>query len=907
MLAVLLGMTSAAGFGAVLSVDSAPTVDGRLDEAFWTKATWESGFQRFRATPKTREVPAQTEFAIAADAENLYVGVKAHHRDMKAMLEHGNTDGIWNSEAVEFYFVPDGGTFEYYQFLMTFFGEHQAMFYSEGGNIRPDPYKPVWEMKTCETDYGWSLEARIPLSAFYMTRTAAWKDAWRINVCRTYREPGAGCFNCWADAKGYADVKNFRTISGFPIRRTAEDIWVSGVAAEVTGPKDGQFAGTLKMNVYAAEGGEFTLRTSFAEDQKITLRTGDTSLTFPALFPKNGRLPMSVALVRKATGVACERVYPVIVDYQAIRLKLTTPAYRGNFYPGQNSDRVAGRATVAVPGEVRVTLEGPGFGRKESVLPAGGGDFSFDTTGFAVGDATLTVAAGGASFVRKVRKLAPLGEGRHVSWIENGNLVVDGKPVFRRNMYAEYYMGGETFKRKYDADDLHQTRWLKSFGSLEPDRLIRGIERKEACKDVKPSAELFAKIDERIEKALKGDGCFYYISDEPECRQVSPVYLKHIYDYICEKDPYHVVVSCSRAGERYIDCADWFETHPYINAHLDEDGRRVYSRDFNSIGSFVDAFHPERHPDKCIGGTPTCFSYSGGDYPTFREYLLNVWCELVRGARTMYPYAYHDLGDRAALYEGTRYIFSSCEALEDLLLRGARQTLAQTPEYECCRWTMPDGEQLFAALNFTGKPLRVTVKGLQGSFREFRGERVLMATADSRQATNGIAVELAPHESFVATTKPHDAGLPTFAATQAKIDALDAERRGRDNQLLGRQLDMSVKTSTKSNGLRKMFDGTRDVIAWYDSWGKNKFYEMTFEKIKPTFSEIVVYGLNLDGMRAKVCTGDACRELKPTKVEKGECSLRYVFDRVTAAESLRLEFPKNHLELYEIELPAEKK
>ncbi|MBQ6596586.1 MAG: hypothetical protein IJH79_03445, partial [Lentisphaeria bacterium] len=38
--------------------------------------------------------------------------------------------------------------------------------------------------------------------------------------------------------------------------------------------------------------------------------------------------------------------------------------------------------------------------------------------------------------------------------ISGGNLIVDGKPVLRRNMYAQYYNGGEAFRRKYDADDL---------------------------------------------------------------------------------------------------------------------------------------------------------------------------------------------------------------------------------------------------------------------------------------------------------------------------------------------------------------------------------------------------------------------------------------------------------------------
>ena len=84
--------------------------------------------------------------------------------------------------------------------------------------------------------------------------------------------------------------------------------------------------------------------------------------------------------------------------------------------------------------------------------------------------------------------------------------------------------------------------------------------------------------------------------------------------------------------------------------------------------------------------------------------MLNYWCELVRGAKVMFPYAYHDLGDRPQLYEGTRYMFESIEALEDVILYGTRKTLVKTREYECCQWTMPAGDRVIALVNFTQKP-----------------------------------------------------------------------------------------------------------------------------------------------------------------------------------------------------------
>ena len=902
---VSAGMLAAVSLTAgadVLKVGTAPTVDGRLDEEVWAKACWEGGFRKFNTVKKGGRKPAaQTEFAIMADAEALYLGVRASQPKM-AEFKVRDPASVFYTENVEFYLIPDGGAFEFYQFVIAFDGRRTALFWSEGGNIQPDPYGPVWEAKTVETPEGWTAEARIPLSAFYMTRGGAWKDAWKVNVGRSYRDREQHEFSCWIDGKNYRDLKSYRTIKGFPVRRAEEDIWVKSAVVREKGPKGGHLVGTVDFTINVAKSGEFTLESGFSSPKTVTLKPGDNAVTVDAVLPENGRHPLPIALTRTdGTGI-CKRTYPVIVDYRPIRLAFTLPEYRGNFYPGQNADRVEGTVTAAVAGDVELTLEGPGFGKKTQTLPASG-SFAFDTKGFQDGDATLTVKVGGETLVRKVRKLAPLGDGRHVSWISKGNLVIDGKPVLRRNMYAAHYLGGEVFKRKYDADDLHITKEVRGLGTLEPGRLIKGLEQKEAVRDVKPCDALFAKIDAVIEHPTAEDGVFYYISDEPECRNVSPVYLKYIYDYVCEKDPYHVILSCSRAGERYIDCADWFETHPYINAH-DEDGKRVYGRNFNELGDFVSAFKPEKHPDKCIGATPTCFAYSQGDYPTFTEYLANVWCEFLRGAKTLYPFAYYDMGCRAALYEGTRYIFSSAEALEPVLLLGDRRTLVKTPDYEAALWTTPDGEKMFCVQNFRNEPTTAKVPGLSGAFTEFRGAR----TFDLRSSSSKLqapSFKLLPLESLVATTKKYDAGLPTFAEVQAKIDAQEKERLGRPNQLLDRSADFEVTTSAKRGGERTMFDGVRDVMAWYQQWPKNAFYEMSFPKFVPEFSELTVYGLGIDGMKVKIREGGDWKELVPVSTEKGEYSLKYVFDRKYTTVKLRIEFPPvKRIELYEIELPG---
>ena len=597
-----------------------------------------------------------------------------------------------------------------------------------------------------------------------------------------------------------------------------------------------------------------------------------------------------------AASVGC--AHSVTVECRPLEVLFSSPGYRANFYPGQNSDRVAGSVKSHVPGEVRLVLEGPGFPRREATLPAGGGAFSFDTRGFEVGAAVLTVAAAGKTLAKKIRRLAPLGHG-HMTWIENGNLVFDGKPVFRRNMYAEYYKGGEAFRRKYDADDLHQTKDIKWIASLEPNVVVKGLERREAKRDVKPCDEYFAGLDRIIDKGLnQSDGSFYYISDEPEFRHVSPVYLRHAYEYVAERDPYHVILCGTRDGSKYIDCADWFETHPYVHQRLDENGRRVFGRGLLELGPFVDAFRADEHPDKCVGCIPTCFSYPDGVSPTFREYVTHTWNFLVHGVKSFYPYAYHDLGDTAGTYEGVRFTNMTVERLSDFFLFGRRTPLKCPAGSEGAVWEL-DGKRLFAVVNATFEPLEAAVPGLDGKYVEFRGPRMF----DCRVA--GTKFSLKPLEAIVATSESMDAGLPTYDETEMKVLAQEELRTGRDNQLKGMVGDMLVNGAA-GKPVMKLVDGTLDVVAWNGHTGCDASAEIAFLKRACVFRELRLYGANIEKAKVSIRIGGEWTE-PPAETETAEFSKFFRFGRALRTFKLRIDVPKpkafQKVELYEIEMP----
>ncbi len=898
LLALCLAMTSAfsdeGGKALNNNATKAITVDGRLDEAAWKDAPKYSGFTVPESMRRSgNSVPnANTEFQILQQKDAIYIGVKCFETDMNKLASTPGVD-LWGTDAIELFLVPDGSTQEYYQFLVTFTNYTYAMYYAEGGNIKPDPYGPIWKTAIHADKDFWSAEIELPLTAFYMTRQNIWKDEWRVNVCRC-RTAVVGERSSWSPLKrAYRELHNFKTIKGFPMRPAQDYVYVSSAEADVTGQDNDKPKGNLEVKVQLDKGDDFVF---FGKNVK--LKKGLNTLSTPYVFEKSGRNQVRIDLKRASDGKDFGRFFPIIAIFTPIKVNFTLPEYRRNFYPGQDYSKVAGTVVRAGNAPVTVTLEGAGLAKKTLTLKGDKLSFEFDTSKMQEGEAFLTAKCGEYEIKEKIRRLKPYD--KRTAWISGGNLIVDGKPVLRRNMYAEHYMGGEAFREKYDNDDLCQTLDIKGVGGwVEPARLVKGIESKEATRDVYPCQEYWTALDKTIEKAKKGNGVFYYISDEPECRNVSPVYLKHIYDYLCEKDPYHVVLIGSRACSRYLDCADWFETHPYINAR-ESNGVRKYDREINTLGNYIDEISTLNRPDKCIGSMPTSFASRSSSrisrYPNFVEMVCHTWAFMIRGCKTLYPYAYHDLGDVPSVYEGIRYIFTSVDALQDFILFGKRTLLFHNTEAGAALFELKNGEKMFTAVNYSTQPVTVSLKGVKGNFVEFRGDRTF-SKFDS--------MTLAPQEVIIGTTKKKGEKLKSFKEVAAEIDAKEKARCSTGNLLFGHENDVEITASRGTPRISyKMFDGTRDVLAFYDMWNKNKFYEISFPKyeFKPKFSKVRIYGFNLGTPTIKIRKRGKWVLLEPTKMWKDKYMVGFDYPESYETVKFHIDFHQNKLELYEIEL-----
>ena len=868
-------------------------LDGRMDEAVWDTVPTYTDFHFLQTAGGEIQEPA-TYFKILPCEDRIYIGFKC--------MEPGNMDHVnetkylWNSfggHSMEIFLSPSGSSFDFYQFYIPYSGKTESLYYAEGGNIKPDPYAPVWNSAIYTGDEYWSAEVEIPLTAFYMTSHTRWSDTWLVNLTRTrLNQHGGSIYTTWAPLKfGFLEPNGFVPIAGFPIRPVQDDVCISSANITIKSEEADGYRGFMTVKATAAEATDFVFTSDHSDSLTVSLSAGDNEFTVPCYFEELGRGRVSLCLKRLADGKEFKRFYPVRVKYEPLQVKLTLPEYRNNFYPGQDYTKIVGKAIADKP--VTLTLEGDGI-PATTILADADGSFSFDTPNFQEGEAWLTATIDGTEVKTKIRRLAPT---EHtMSWISGGNLIVDGEPTFARKFYGPYYIGGTAFNTKYDSDNVYITPKVtrQQGGFVEPHYLLPGSETSggEATQDIMPSDALFNALDEILDYNKDKDFTFYYISDEPECRGVSPIYLRHMYEHIMERDPYHVVMIAIRGAVPYVECADWFQTHPYVCPFVEKDGSRSFLRPFHTMGGYIDDVVNLNRPDKCMGFLPTCFAYDGYDYVTLDEILGHSWAAIMHGAKTLWPYAYHDLNDRPSLYEGYRYLFSSVEALEPLLLHGERTTLLKTVDAESVLYTYGD-EKMFVVSNYTQAPLTVTLEGLSGTWYNFRNEGVL----------TGNTFQLKPLETLIGTSAPRGTDLPSYPQTVAIIDKLEYERTHTGSLLFARDKEIEVTASSPRRYFSplKMFDGQRTNDALELLSEEENYLDVDISKLNISVSKVSVYGNNVQEGKLLLRNGETLVDANVMKTETEQYAITFHLAETVSPEALRFQFAKGPVEIYEVE------
>jgi hypothetical protein len=179
--------------------DSALTIDGRLDEAAWSKADFTDAFVDIEGAKKP--VPRfETQVKMLWDSSYFYVAAVLTETDVWATLTQRDAV-IFHDNDFEIFIDPDGDTHEYYEFEMNALNTVWDLLlvkpYRDGG-----PAVDAWDIQGLKTavnvsgtlnqpgdvDTCWTVEVATPWSVLKQCAHKAAPpregDQWRVNFSR---------------------------------------------------------------------------------------------------------------------------------------------------------------------------------------------------------------------------------------------------------------------------------------------------------------------------------------------------------------------------------------------------------------------------------------------------------------------------------------------------------------------------------------------------------------------------------------------------------------------------------------------------------------------------------------------------------------------------------------------------
>jgi cellulose/xylan binding protein with CBM9 domain len=904
-------------------------IDGKLTEMSWQKAARASGFSILKSlNPKNKSPRVNTSFSILADAENLYVGIRCDEPNMSALNTKTREDSTnpWADDVVEVFMCPTGRANQYYQFVVSTGGAKWQMFYGEKGFIKPDPYAPLYDAKVFKGSNFWSIEIKIPLSAFYMTKAKFWKTNWLFNVGRFHRQaPKIPELSTWSPLSNkFHESEAFRKVSGFPKKNPATDIYFKSLVADVKkADKNSNYMSNLTVNAQISPqaAGKYTLQLSspyLAKSAKksVKLKAGDNKIEFSGLnFTRLGRYPVQLLLKNQSGKLVSGRTYPTLFNYNQLRLRFDTPGYNRCFYPGQPANRLKGVVKVNLKTDyLKLSVNGKSFR-----LPVKNGQAKFDVdiSKEAGNQIKVRVEVGKVFAETVIRKLKPTG--KTMVWVKNNRLIVNGKPTFSLGYYVAiskdksgYCIGRWTAEKYPDGPDhpANCPAWV----NMQTRCLVPGSEQKEGTKDVKPCAEMFEKVKAKIEENRNKDFWFYYLSDEPECRGVSPVYLKYVYDYIKKLDPYHPVMLVSRSPGRYLDCCDIVSPHPYIAPLVDEAGKRMLSLPVSQVRSTYQKINAFGKKDKVLVLMPQVFSYSFnniyGEFPTFDETNASIWSSVCHGGQGIAPYIYSEYTARPDLKAACDYTFSSLHYLEKFITSTDNPLVKSSNSKVDARLFAIDGKVMLALVNITPKTRKTTISAQ--ALTKFKTLEKFREPGQIKLNDGSFKLKMAPYQVFILTSKKENTTLPTLPKIRKQIAREEKARRSRGNILFGKGKGIELNHSrAKWNTTMYMqdilFDGMIDKLAWRarDGVYKPTWFEFSFPKFIPKFSKTRIYGNRLKGLTFKIWKYGEWQQPK-VKIKEDKHCTELDFGKTLSTVKIRLDFQKvkrgQELELYEFEL-----
>ena len=869
------------------------TLDGKLDEAAWQAVPLHTGFAMplglANRTPIPRE--AQTAFRVLYDDEVIYFGIRCNEpkmADLVAKAARKHDAAMWSDDDIELFLDPVGDRAEYYQLTINSEGTTVDLYYIESGNTQKAGWSSEWRAAAHRGADFWSVEVAVPFAVFHNRPSKAWAEKWGFSMSRT-RKPKPAYYSQFSPAGGYHDVANFGTLGPIQIDRSrynlyaesptfrlepAQDGYAVAASLQIENRGDTPFDGTLEMEVLApkAKGASAALRLAPRSSTRVALAG--------SVVRDEGKWPVvfRARATKGYTALACR--LDEWLTYTPLIIRITAPNYRNAIYATQQVDTVRGEVAVGLPmdkargltlrvslssrvheplsTEAKVASDTVPFGLPAADLPVGRYTVRAELlrpVGKPVrGKQSTQLVAETETILRKLAP-APSVEARVD---DQGNLLINGQPIFIRGWYGSmgYVVSAASFPQ---AQLPRSTNFVMGGSDRERTDLglytivgvTRLLDEAKAKLDQPIDSELKAKLRAVIARTRAQRNVIgYYISDEPECRGLSPTFLRSLYQFMADEDPYRFCKIVSRAPDVYINACDVMCPHPYMNPQVLPDGSRRFGNYFQRLSSILTTAVKANDGSKAVWAMPQTFSYGGlhGTDPTFRESRWFTHTALACGVKGIVPFIFNGYWNHYESRVGMSHVFEELTFLApawmgrdtatDVLCDKA-DVLAVAKHYKRPRGVHAHTFLVAANQSYGSTKATFTVPVLA----KRKTTRLLVLRENRTVAVeNGRFTDefggLGVHVYTTLEVLPH---LRTLADIEADIARQLARPKQEGNILASGKVRWAIgKFGRRFASDRDLADGVRDAAGWFPVYGDRKQCLIVFAK-PVAFSRVVLH------------------------------------------------------------------
>jgi hypothetical protein len=279
---------------AAVQAETAPKIDGAVDDACWQTADWQGDFVQLKPDMGDPAL-VNTRIAIAWDEEYIYAAFRCNNPDGAASNSQmtrrdANLD---QDNSVTLFLDTFRNRRDCYYFATNSLGTQVDGRIGEDGRTNDKNWDCVWSVAAQEDSLGWTAEMAIPVSELRISKDE--QNSWGVNFKRNY--PNFLAMSFWNESNRTWQVSRFGDMTGLGKFKKSFEIAVYPYVVSMSGTTPSVdrrtvyssdntevvAGGDVRFNVGSAAQGNITVNPDFAtiEADREVINTTRFETFFP--------------------------------------------------------------------------------------------------------------------------------------------------------------------------------------------------------------------------------------------------------------------------------------------------------------------------------------------------------------------------------------------------------------------------------------------------------------------------------------------------------------------------------------------------------------------------------------------------------------------------------------------------